>query len=222
MTESSCQIGSCVTLPPPPPVGRRSLRRHVEVSALEVLVEMLDSALKELKVAEEKLAEKEDLQSSLYRGSSTSWLRNDDEQSPEYHEVRLEVHDLMQKVACCEMKVNLTMEMALNPPSPYNWEGPILVTAAYRGNVEVVTKLLERRQNVNAISYGMTALSHAVQEAMPGSSSKPENYLAIVKLLLAVGADVRIPDDKGKTVLSRAIECGQKEIEAVLRAHGAV
>ena len=183
---------------------------------------MLDSALKELKVAEEKLAEKEDLQLSLYRGSSTSWLRNDDEQSPEYHEVRLEVHDLMQKVAWCEMKVKLAMELALNPPSPYNFESPVLVTASSMGNVEVVTKLLERRQNVNIISYGMTALAHAVQGAMPGSSPKPESYLAIVNLLLSVGADVRIPDDEGKTVLSRAIDSGQKEVEAVLREHGAV
>jgi hypothetical protein len=212
-------------LPPPPPMERKhgSLRRHADISSSQVLVEMLDSALKEVATAEEELKAKEAASDALWVGTVPSWSGyGDDIQTEEYHEARLAVHDAEQRVAWCEKKVEITMEMAVNPPLEFSKDGNVLVTASCIGNVQVVFALLSQRMNVNATAHGMTALAYAAQGPLPDSETSAQNYLIIVKALLQAGADVHIADHNGKSILSRAIDCGQKEIELVLRAAGAV
>ncbi len=220
-------------LPPPmyappmlaPPWKPRGLRRHPEISSSHVLVEMLDSVLKELAIAEKELAAKEATRDALWidPALSNSPKRHPLlDQSDEYEDARMAVYDAEQRMAWCERKVDITMEMALNPPTQFSEPGNVLISASCTGNVNVVFALLKRRINVNDLGHGMTALAYAAQGPFPDAEIGTDKYVAIVKALLQAGADIYALDNKGKTALSRAIDFGQKEIEAVLRAHGAV
>ena len=224
------------SLPPPtetplnmPP---RSFRRAIEISSSQVLVEILDSALKELEIAKGELDVKEEIKAANWTSSPPprSWsgpprywcFPGDDYQTPEYHEARLAVYSAEERVAWCEKKVEIAVEIAINPPPKFH--GYPLISASCSGNVEVVLAILGAGQavNVNACtSYGMTALAYAAQGPMPDFENDTDKYVAIVKALLKAGADVHIRDNKDKTALSRAISCEQTEIVNLLRAHGA-
>jgi ankyrin repeat protein len=90
--------------------------------------------------------------------------------------------------------------------------GDGLLTAARKGDLEVVRKFLTRGAQINGgDQYGWTALHCA---AFKG-------HLAIVGELLAHGASVQSRDLEGHTPLHCAVEAGHKEVVQLLVGGGA-
>ena len=86
-------------------------------------------------------------------------------------------------------------------------EGPALLAAVYRGDVEIANLILSQKANLNVTnSEGTTALMFAV---MAGN-------LEMVKLLLNNGADKNKLSKHGHTALTLAKKYDFKEIEIIL------
>lgn len=98
--------------------------------------------------------------------------------------------------------------------------------AAVDGRLEVVELLVSKGSRVNAQdNAGWTPLHWASMRGL-GITGIPHdivlsNYIKIVEFLIQNGADVTVKDNDGVTPLKIAQRFGGKEIEAVLRAHGA-
>lgn len=92
-------------------------------------------------------------------------------------------------------------------------EGTALMASAKKGHPEVVKLLLEKAVDLDGTdSSDQTALMMAVRGG----------HVEVVKLLLKKGADVNIMGDYCRTPLDIAKEVHPSEIEALLRAHGAI
>ena len=92
-----------------------------------------------------------------------------------------------------------------------------LIPACHRGHVEAVKVLLTTaisRDHVNHV--GLTALMEAVVLGDGGS-----NHTEIVRLLVAAGANVNIPDRDGVTALAHARQRGYAAMVRILEAAGA-
>jgi ankyrin repeat protein len=95
--------------------------------------------------------------------------------------------------------------------------GTALIPAAHRGHVEVVRELLGTEIDVDHVNEpGWTALLEAVILGDGGPAHRE-----IVRLLVAAGADVNLPDAGGVTPLQHARSRGYAEIERELEAAGA-
>ncbi len=96
--------------------------------------------------------------------------------------------------------------------------GTALIPAAERGHVEVVQELLSRTNvkidHVN--NLGWTALLEAVILG-DGGPRRTE----VVRLLIAAGANVNIPDGRGVTPLSHARQRGYTQMIGLLERAGA-
>lgn len=96
--------------------------------------------------------------------------------------------------------------------------GTALIPAAERGHVEVVNELLNRTDvkidHVN--NLGWTALLEAVILG-DGGPRRTE----VVRLLIAAGANVNIPDGRGVTALAHARQRGYAQMAALLERAGA-
>lgn len=85
-----------------------------------------------------------------------------------------------------------------------------LMGAAYKGNGEVATLLLERGAKANARSdKGITALMLAAYN----------NHGAVVKLLLGYGSDANMRDDLGNTAFQMAAAQGHADVADMLKVH---
>jgi hypothetical protein len=96
------------------------------------------------------------------------------------------------------------------------YRGTALIPAAHHGHVEVVRALLAtpiNRDHVN--NLGWTALLEAVILGDGGPA-----HTAIVRLLVAAGADVNITDRDGVTPLTHATRRGYAEIVRILSTAG--
>jgi ankyrin repeat protein len=99
---------------------------------------------------------------------------------------------------------NVKMETLVEERTP-------LMGAVRRGHLEVVKALIALGANVNAkTDDGRTALTEAVENG----------NVEVVRLLLDKGADVTARAN-GRTALEIARTKGSKDIEEILRAHGA-
>ena len=96
--------------------------------------------------------------------------------------------------------------------------GTALIPAAERGHVEVVNELLTRTDvkidHVN--NLGWTALLEAVILG-DGGPRRTE----VVRLLIAAGANVNIPDGRGVTALAHARQRGYTQMIGLLERAGA-
>jgi ankyrin repeat protein len=83
-----------------------------------------------------------------------------------------------------------------------------LIEAAFRGRIDAVRLLIEKKGDVNARSRaGWTALMSAAWEG----------HTEVVKLLLEKGADPGSKNGRGDTALSLAESAGNKDVVALLR-----
>lgn len=99
--------------------------------------------------------------------------------------------------------------------SPY--DGTALIAAAHHGHVEAIRLLLARKPNVDHVNnLGWTALMEAVVLGDGGP-----RHTETVRLLIAAGAGVNIPDRAGATPLAHARQRGYAEMIKVLEAAGA-
>lgn len=104
-----------------------------------------------------------------------------------------------------------------------------LMWATFYGHPDAVQALLAAEADINAQSllYGQTALHIAVGEVLPGDGisnkkapaavKERRRYLALIKLLIERGADTRLKDGAGQTVLQYAQEYHDAELTDLLR-----
>jgi ankyrin repeat protein len=113
--------------------------------------------------------------------------------------------------------LRMALAHGANLKSTNRYGGTALIPAAERGHVETVRTLIEAGVDVNHINrLHWTALLEAIILGNGGPA-----HVAIVKLLVAGGADVNIADGKGVTPLAHARRHGYKEIERILVDAGA-
>jgi ankyrin repeat protein len=111
-----------------------------------------------------------------------------------------------------------------------------LFLACERGNKEVAELLIDKGANIEARDkLGRTTLHIAAKDGQKDFVELPRDKLGrttlhiaakdgqkdFVELLIAKGADVNAPNNKGRTPLERAVDGGYTEIAELLRKHGA-
>lgn len=95
--------------------------------------------------------------------------------------------------------------------------GTALIPACERGHVEVVRALLDSDVDVNHVNnLGWTALLEAIILSDGGP-----RHQEIVRMLVAAGAELNIPDRDGVTPLQHARQKGYRDIVDTLEAAGA-
>jgi uncharacterized protein len=95
--------------------------------------------------------------------------------------------------------------------------GTALIPACERGHVEVVRALLNSDVDVNHVNnLGWTALLEAIILSDGGP-----RHQEIVRMLVAAGAELNIPDREGVTPLQHARRKGYREIAGTLETAGA-
>ncbi len=95
--------------------------------------------------------------------------------------------------------------------------GTALIPACERGHVEVVKALLDTDLDIDHVNnLGWTALLEAIILGDGGP-----RHQEIVRMLVAAGAAVNIPDQDGVTPLQHARQKGYREIADALEAAGA-
>lgn len=113
--------------------------------------------------------------------------------------------------------LRLTLAAGADLKSVNRYGGTALIPAAHHGHVDTVRELLRTRIDVNHVNrLGWTALLEAVILGDGGA-----RHTEIVRLLVAGGADVNIPDSHGVTALQHARQRGQRQIVRILEEAGA-
>ncbi len=113
--------------------------------------------------------------------------------------------------------VRATLAAGANLKSTNRYGGTALIPACHYGHVETVRVLLGSAIDVNHVNnLGWTALLEAVILGDGGA-----RHAEIIKLLIAHGANVNLPDAQGVTPLAHAEQRGQRAISEMLRAAGA-
>lgn len=113
----------------------------------------------------------------------------------------------------------LTLALKAKPNfKVYNrFGGTALIPACERGHVEVVRALLNSDVDVNHVNnLGWTALLEAIILSDGGL-----RHQEIVRMLVAAGAELNIPDREGVTPLQHARQKGYRDIADTLKAAGA-
>ena len=144
------------------------------------------------------------------------------------------------------LAINAFFDAGINPNAQNNEGRTVLISAAARGELDVVNVLLSRGVDINVKDHrGYTALAHAIEARYPEVEeallNRPEMnpnvggllgrpiLLAYVwrdnkkatERLLALGADVKLVDADGDTALHGAAETGNVEIMRLLLDKGA-
>ena len=89
----------------------------------------------------------------------------------------------------------------------------VLHIASYFGDIELAKECLQAGIDVNAKYYGISPLHWAVR--VRGGN------IALVELLISAGADVNTKDNMGGSPLALAVDRGNKEMQDLLKQHGA-
>ncbi len=99
--------------------------------------------------------------------------------------------------------------------SPY--QGTALIAAAHLGHVDVVQALIDGEAPLDHVNnLGWTALIEAIVLGDGGP-----RHIAIVRALVAAGADVNLADGKGASPLALALQNGHATIAEILGQAGA-
>ena len=142
--------------------------------------------------------------------------------------------------------INTFFDAGINPNAQDSDGRTVLIAAAARGDLEVVNALLARGVDLNVKDKrGFTALTHAidamyeeVQDALlnrpdldpncVGLNDRPALFAYVwrndqprMEKLLALGANVKLPDADGDTALHGAAEVGNVEVIRMLLDKGA-
>lgn len=114
--------------------------------------------------------------------------------------------------------VKLAIASGANPGlTTSRYDGTALIASAHLGHVEVVRALIKAKAPLDHVNnLGWTALIEAIVLGDGGA-----NHQAIVKDLIAAGADLNIADRQGVTPLSLARGHGYKSMVEMLTAAGA-
>ena len=113
--------------------------------------------------------------------------------------------------------LKLTLQANPNFKIYNRYGGTALIPACERGHVEVVKELLKTDININHVNrLGWTALLEAIILSDGGP-----RHQEIVRLLVAAGADVNLPDKEGVKPLQHAREKRYQEIVSTLELAGA-
>ena len=114
--------------------------------------------------------------------------------------------------------LRLTLASGADTRSTNRYGGTALIPAAHHGHVETVRELLKTDIAIDHVNrLGWTALLEAIILGDGGAA-----HTQIVRLLLAAGARVDLPDAQGVTPLAHAEQRGQRGIAALLRGAGAL
>jgi len=112
--------------------------------------------------------------------------------------------------------LKITLAAGADLKSTNRFGGTALIPACEKGHLENVKVLLQTKIDVNHVNrLGWTALMETAMKKKRGPV-----HTEITRLLLAAGADPNIPDKQGVTPLSHAVQAGNLEIAALLRAAG--
>ncbi len=113
--------------------------------------------------------------------------------------------------------LRLTLAAGADLKSTNRFGGTALIPACHYGHVETVRELLATKIDVDHVNdLGWTALLEAVILGDGGS-----RHTAIVRMLVAAGANVNIADRQGVTPLQHARERRYREIASILEQAGA-
>lgn len=112
--------------------------------------------------------------------------------------------------------LRLTLAAGADLKSTNRYGGTALIPAAHYGHVDTVRELLKTRIDVDHVNrLGWTALLEAVILGDGGPA-----HTEIVRLLVAHGASVNLPDAQGATALRHAEQRGQAAVADILRRAG--
>ncbi|MEY4750678.1 MAG: hypothetical protein RIQ60_2892 [Pseudomonadota bacterium] len=113
--------------------------------------------------------------------------------------------------------LRLTLAAGADLTSVNRYGGTALIPAAHHGHVETVRELLKTRIALDHVNrLGWTALLEAIVLGDGGPA-----HTEIVRLLVAAGADVNLPDQKGVSSLAHSQQRGQQRIAEILAQAGA-
>ncbi|KAJ7586327.1 ankyrin repeat-containing domain protein [Mycena floridula] len=106
--------------------------------------------------------------------------------------------------------------------SPQDEGGNILQTACRRGHLDIMKLLVKNGADVNALGgdYG-SILCAAIRGAVIRGTAIQGSESEVIEFLIESGADVNASTTNFGTPLQLAIQGGHKEIEEILRRHGA-
>lgn len=113
--------------------------------------------------------------------------------------------------------LRMTLSYGADLKSVNRFGGTALIPACERGHVATAQALIAAGVKVDHINrLGWTCL----MEAVVLSDGGPDHQ-AIIKSLIAAGADVNLPDKEGVSALSHARQRGQRAVVQLLQAAGA-
>jgi len=113
--------------------------------------------------------------------------------------------------------LRMTLAAGADLKSTNRYGGTALIPAAHHGHVETVRELLKTKIDVDHVNrLGWTALLEAIILGDGGAA-----HTEIVRLLVAHGARLQLPDAQGVTPLAHAEQRGQRAIAEILRRAGA-
>ena len=113
--------------------------------------------------------------------------------------------------------LRMTLARGADLKSVNRYGGTGLIPAAHYGHVDTVRELLGTSIDIDHVNrLGWTALLEAVILGDGGP-----RHTEIVRLLVAAGADVNLPDRSGVSPLAHARRAGQSSIVAILAGAGA-
>jgi ankyrin repeat protein len=109
-----------------------------------------------------------------------------------------------------------TLKAGADVHSTDSYNGTGLIRAADRGHVEIIEELLKTRIRVNHVNrMGWTALLEAI---ILGDGGK--RHTEVVRLLVAAGADINLPDKNGTAPLAHAKNKDFADIIKILEGSG--
>lgn len=119
---------------------------------------------------------------------------------------------IISAIALCFSIVSVNAKPVTKTVKNYNIESSYIKVSAFcvsiaKGDIDTVKKLINRGENINEKSNGMTPVMYAAKF----------NRTDILKLLIANGANLKLKSDKGMTAVKYADLHGAHEAKAIIK-----